>query len=197
MTVGADVTTVGYTGHRTHTDSGLALTLYRGYDAGVGRWVSEDPLGVADGPNRLAYVRNAPITLVDPDGRFWVIPVVVGVVAGVLTASAANAPGPEDPTFPSDQGGGTMAGAAAGTAGAAAAMASAMAVVREATKRCDVRCNLKLEGPDHRFPSMGNRWCWHIRVTCYIKGAKQPPFVEVQIPIPGTCYQTKRGQGGR
>jgi RHS repeat-associated protein len=53
---GTDVTTVGFTGHRQHGPSGLALTLYRGYDAGPGRWVSEDPIGLRAGPNRYAYV---------------------------------------------------------------------------------------------------------------------------------------------
>ena len=35
VTACTDVTTVGFTGHRTHTGAGLALTLYRGYDAGL------------------------------------------------------------------------------------------------------------------------------------------------------------------
>jgi RHS repeat-associated protein len=65
---GTDVTTVGFTGHRQHGPSGLALTLYRGYDAGLGRWVSEDPIGVFGGAHLLAYATNSPIGLIDPDG---------------------------------------------------------------------------------------------------------------------------------
>jgi RHS repeat-associated protein len=68
VTAGSDVTTVGFTGHRTHTSSGLALTLYRGYDAGLGRWVSEDPIGLAGGINRFSYVRNRVVVRVDPLG---------------------------------------------------------------------------------------------------------------------------------
>ncbi|MCL4814674.1 MAG: hypothetical protein KJ061_19480 [Vicinamibacteraceae bacterium] len=70
VTAGTDVTTVGFTGHRTHTSAGLALALYRGYDAGLGRWVSEDPIGVSDGPNLFSYVRSGPISQVDPLGLF-------------------------------------------------------------------------------------------------------------------------------
>jgi RHS repeat-associated protein len=68
VTAGTDVTTVGFTGHRTHTSSGLALALYRGYDAGLGRWVSDDPMGMMAGINYQAYVVNTPITTFDPLG---------------------------------------------------------------------------------------------------------------------------------
>jgi RHS repeat-associated protein len=69
VTAGTDVTTVGFTGHRSHTTSGLALTLYRGYDAGLARWASRDPIGMVDGPNLYAYTGNGPLTKVDRDGR--------------------------------------------------------------------------------------------------------------------------------
>ena len=65
---GADVTSVGYTGHRRHEASGLALALYRGYDEGLARWVSNDFLGDGDGPNRYAYVANEPLRWVDSLG---------------------------------------------------------------------------------------------------------------------------------
>jgi hypothetical protein len=57
-----------------------------------------------------------------------------------------------------------------------------------------VRCNIKWEGPDHYWPGLG--WCYHLRITCYIRGQKGSTS-EAQIPIPGLCYETKRGQGGR
>lgn len=68
VTAGTDVTTVGFTGHRTHTSSGLALALYRGCDAGLARWVGEDPLGYTAGIHLDAYVDNAPVLSVDPLG---------------------------------------------------------------------------------------------------------------------------------
>ena len=58
----------GFTGHPQHAASGLALTLYRGYDAALGRWVSEDPIGIRDGLNRYRYAANGPVAAVDPLG---------------------------------------------------------------------------------------------------------------------------------
>jgi RHS repeat-associated protein len=48
----------GFTGIFDHAASGLALTLYRGYDASIGRWLSRDPNGMASGVNLFAYVMN-------------------------------------------------------------------------------------------------------------------------------------------
>ncbi|MCL4293995.1 MAG: RHS repeat-associated core domain-containing protein [Acidimicrobiia bacterium] len=69
VTAGTDVTTVGFTGHRTHTTSELALTLYRGYDAALARWATRDPIGMVDGPNLYAYTGNGPLARVDRLGR--------------------------------------------------------------------------------------------------------------------------------
>jgi len=65
---GADVSPVGFTGHRWHSASSTAVALYRGYDPDLGRWISEDPGGTIDGPNLFAYSRNRPIVLNDPLG---------------------------------------------------------------------------------------------------------------------------------
>ena len=61
---GTDVTSAGFAGLRVHAAS--ALALYRGYDAGLARWLSRDPLDDVDGPNRYAYVGNSPVSRVDP-----------------------------------------------------------------------------------------------------------------------------------
>jgi RHS repeat-associated protein len=68
VTSGTDVTTVGFTGHRKHAASGLTLTLYRGYDTGTGRWISEDPLGLVGGTNSYGYVGGRPVVATDPLG---------------------------------------------------------------------------------------------------------------------------------
>jgi RHS repeat-associated protein len=180
------------------TPSG-ARKYYRAryYDPSAGRFLGEDPLRLQDGLSLYSYVHNNPANLVDPDGRCVPCAIVAGVVAGLLLfPSPANAPGPKDPTFPSDQGGGTMAGAAAGVVAYEIAEAAALAIVRSAEKTCKVRCNIKLEPADHSFPSMGGKWCWHIRVTCWLAGEPGSTFINVQIPLPW-CYETKRGQGGR
>ena len=43
----------------------------REYDPTIGRWLTPDPLGFADGPNLYAYVKNNPLIYVDPYGLFW------------------------------------------------------------------------------------------------------------------------------
>lgn len=60
-----------YTGHFWHAQSGLNLTKNRAYDPNLGRWISRDPLLLAeqiDGPNVYAYVIGDPINLFDPLG---------------------------------------------------------------------------------------------------------------------------------
>ena len=59
----------GYTGRFFDDDTGLQWNTNRWYDPGVGRWLSEDPIGFAGGdPNLYRYVANSPGAFVDPDG---------------------------------------------------------------------------------------------------------------------------------
>jgi RHS repeat-associated protein len=57
-----------FTGHYNHSVSGLALAPYRAYDAGLARWISEDPLGLRAGTNLYRYVRSNPLRYIDPLG---------------------------------------------------------------------------------------------------------------------------------
>lgn len=58
-----------YTGRPLDETTGLQNNLHRWYDASVGRWLSEDPLGFAAGDaNLYRYVGNAPTIWVDPSG---------------------------------------------------------------------------------------------------------------------------------
>jgi hypothetical protein len=47
-----------------------SLAVLRGYDADLGRWTSQDPIGLADGPSLYAYVGNNPVKWIDPLGLF-------------------------------------------------------------------------------------------------------------------------------
>ena len=59
----------GYTGKLSDPATGLQNNLHRWYDAEVGRWVSEDPIGFAAGDANLArYGGNGPANDVDPSG---------------------------------------------------------------------------------------------------------------------------------
>jgi len=57
-----------YTGHFWHAQTGLYLTLYRAYDANLGRWLSRDPSAEGGGINLYVYVGNNPINFTDPLG---------------------------------------------------------------------------------------------------------------------------------
>jgi RHS repeat-associated protein len=65
---GSNLSTVGFTGTTVHETSATQLTLYRAYDAELGRWLSEDPARVAGGLNMYAYVVGNPIRYRDPLG---------------------------------------------------------------------------------------------------------------------------------
>ena len=66
----AQVTDKGYAGMFTNKDSGLNLTLYRGYNPNTGRWLSRDPVGEEADPDRTlySYVGGDAINLNDPLG---------------------------------------------------------------------------------------------------------------------------------
>ena len=78
-------------------DGGTGLYYYRAryYHPGLGRFISEDPVGYAGGDiNLYAYVFNNPGNLSDPDGEcaIIVVPVVVGgvIAGGYLVATPSG-----------------------------------------------------------------------------------------------------------
>jgi len=58
----------GYTGQQFDPETGLWYYRNRMYSAELGRFLQRDPAGYVDGLNLYAYVRNNPLTLVDPSG---------------------------------------------------------------------------------------------------------------------------------
>ncbi len=49
----------------------LSCSKARYYNPGIGRFVSEDPIRLAQGPNSYPYVGNNPIARIDPSGLRW------------------------------------------------------------------------------------------------------------------------------
>lgn len=101
----------------------------RYYSPNLGRFLSVDPVGGTVGSsqswNRYAYVENNPVNLTDPTGKVPVIPIIIGVIGGLLGAEWGGTPtGPDDPvmTDPAYQNNGyamaecTLAGVAVGIA---------------------------------------------------------------------------------
>jgi RHS repeat-associated protein len=80
----------GFTGFYRHQASGLSLTLYRAYDANLGRWLSRDPIAENGGINLYAYVANNPIGFVDPYGLFLGTPLSAGEFFGSAFSGAGT-----------------------------------------------------------------------------------------------------------
>jgi RHS repeat-associated protein len=62
-----------YTGREFDPETGLRYYRGRYYDPNVGRFLSEDPLGIKGGLNFYSYVRNSPTTFIDPAGLVQII----------------------------------------------------------------------------------------------------------------------------
>jgi RHS repeat-associated protein len=79
----------GYTGH-IEDETGLTYMQARYYDPVIGRFLSPDPTGYADGLNVYAYVGNDPVNRTDPTGNLaFLIPLGVACVeTGVCQAAA-------------------------------------------------------------------------------------------------------------
>lgn len=59
---------------RFDATTGLVLYEYRAYRPELGRWVSRDPIGEQSVYILYAFVENAPLNKIDPDGRMSLLP---------------------------------------------------------------------------------------------------------------------------
>lgn len=59
-----------YTGRDNDLETGLYYYRARYFDPKVGRFISEDPLGIRDNLNMYAYVHNNPVNFDDPFGLY-------------------------------------------------------------------------------------------------------------------------------
>ena len=95
-----------FTGREHDNFTGLHYYRARFYDANLGRFISEDPIGFTAGDiNLYGYVWNNSISFRDPSGK--IVPIIAaGVIigAGALILSSpsyVNAPAPGDPVYDS------------------------------------------------------------------------------------------------
>jgi RHS repeat-associated protein len=65
---GSSTSGYAFTGREWDSETNLYYYTTRYYDPGLGRFLSEDAIGLNGGPNYYAYVANSPTNLVDPFG---------------------------------------------------------------------------------------------------------------------------------
>jgi len=130
-----------YAGQVGIMDEGNDLYYMRAryYDASIGRFISEDPVGFADGPNLYAYVGGNPIMAVDPSGQVNVRNLAFSLVdfglstgeatVGLVGIAGAPVTGPAAPVV--------LMGAALATAHATMGMTNAVIDMRNALYETD------------------------------------------------------------
>jgi RHS repeat-associated protein len=87
----------GHSGRESDEVTGLTYNRARWYDSQQGRFLSEDPIGIAGGLNLYSYVANNPISFNDPMGLsresflngFWNTFAVSFAVSAVISAAIA------------------------------------------------------------------------------------------------------------
>ncbi|HXA47237.1 MAG TPA: RHS repeat-associated core domain-containing protein, partial [Burkholderiaceae bacterium] len=84
---GTAATPLQYTGRENDGATGLYYYRARYYSPQLGRFISEDPIGLGGGTNYYAYVGGNPISNTDPDGR----ELVSGLISAALNFTLQTA----------------------------------------------------------------------------------------------------------
>jgi len=84
----AVVLNLRFPGQYYDQETGLSYNYFRDYDAGTGRYVESDPIGLDGGLGTYLYALNNPNTFVDPTGGAAVLP-AIPIIIKVCEATAA------------------------------------------------------------------------------------------------------------
>lgn len=76
-----------FTGRPLDPDTGLSYHRARWYSPNLGRFMSPDPIGIADGLHMYAYVANDPLNFTDPSGEC----AIPGAIGGALLEGGMQA----------------------------------------------------------------------------------------------------------
>lgn len=96
---GASASGYAFTGHEWDSETGLYHYRARYYSSDIGRFLSNDQIGLAGGVNLYSYVANNPAGRRDPYGNDWYsatksfVKGVVGGAAGTVAVAAGSAAG--------------------------------------------------------------------------------------------------------
>ena len=74
-----------FTGREWDPETGLYYYRARYFDPQAGHFISQDPAGLADGPNLYLYVQGNPTSYADPTGRFAFLPFLAGAAMGAVS----------------------------------------------------------------------------------------------------------------
>ena len=94
----ADANLYRFSSKEAHVLSGLCYYGFRFFDPTLQRWLNQDPIGEAGGINQYRFALNSGVSVVDKDGR--IVWFVAAAIIYFAYEAIANAPGPEDKTFP-------------------------------------------------------------------------------------------------
>ena len=79
--VGLEGLAAAFTGKAWDSAAQMYYFPYRWYSPSASRWLTRDPLGMADGPNVYGYAQGNPILVRDPDGRIALLALIALLIA--------------------------------------------------------------------------------------------------------------------
>ena len=89
LELGAATSGYAFTGREWDPETGLYYYRARYYDPKVGRFISEDPIGLLGGLHLYRYADNAPTNAIDPYGEFIIVVPAAAAAMGYAVGTTA------------------------------------------------------------------------------------------------------------